>query len=58
MPAVLIEMGYVSNAEEERQLQSTDYQNSIATALTEAVDEFRGYLEQGPQVPAQTAATP
>jgi N-acetylmuramoyl-L-alanine amidase len=57
MPAVLIEMGYLSNADEERQLQSTEYQNSIATALTDAIDAFRGYLEQGPQVPAESPMT-
>jgi N-acetylmuramoyl-L-alanine amidase len=52
MPAVLIEMGYLSHPEEEQLLTSTDFQGGIATAITEAVVAFRDFLEQGPQVPA------
>jgi N-acetylmuramoyl-L-alanine amidase len=50
MPAVLIEMGYLSNADEERLLTSSEFQNSIALALTEAVAAFRDHVELGPQV--------
>jgi N-acetylmuramoyl-L-alanine amidase len=50
MPAVLIEMGYLSNAEEEQLLTSGDFQNRLALALTEAVAAFRDYVEQEPQV--------
>ena len=50
MPAILIEMGYLSNPEEEKLLTSSDFQNSIALALTEAVAAFRDYIEQGPPV--------
>jgi N-acetylmuramoyl-L-alanine amidase len=50
MPAVLIEMGYLSNAKEEKLLTSGDFQNGLALALTEAVAEFRNHVEQGPQV--------
>jgi N-acetylmuramoyl-L-alanine amidase len=52
MPAVLIEMGYLSNTEEEQLLKSNDFQNSIALALTEAVAAFRDHVEQGPLVSA------
>lgn len=52
MPAVLIEMGYLSNAEEEQLLTSGDFQNSIAVALTESIAAFRDYVEQGPQAAA------
>ncbi len=52
MPAVLIEMGYLSNAEEEKLLTSSEFQNSIALALTEAVAAFRDHVEQEPQPPA------
>jgi len=53
MPAVLIEMGYLSNTDEERLLTSADFQNSVAVALTEAVAAFRDHIERGPQaVPA------
>jgi N-acetylmuramoyl-L-alanine amidase len=52
MPAVLIEMGYLSNPEEERMLTSGSFQGSFAAAVTDAVTAFRDYLEQGPQAPA------
>jgi N-acetylmuramoyl-L-alanine amidase len=45
MPAVLVEMGYLSNPEEETRLASADFQTNIAQALTEAVIAFRDYLE-------------
>ena len=50
MPAVLIEMGYLSNPEEEQLLRSNEFQNGIALALTEAVSAFRDHVEQEPQV--------
>ncbi len=52
MPAVLIEMGYLSNPEEERMLMSGTFQGSFAAAVTDAVTAFRDYLERGPQAPA------
>ena len=52
MPAVLIEMGYLSNVDEERLLTSANFQNGVAVALTEAVAAFRDHIEQGPQVTA------
>ena len=61
MPAVLIEMGYLSNPEEEGLLTSGNFQGSIASAVTEAVVAFRDYLENGPEAPAIAAppqATP
>ena len=45
MPAVLIEMGYLSNPAEEKLLTSADFQNDMAQAITEAVIAFRDYLE-------------
>jgi N-acetylmuramoyl-L-alanine amidase len=54
MPAVLIELGYLSNGDEEKRLGSSDFQSNIAQATAEAVIAFRDYLER----PAQTAATP
>lgn len=50
MPALLIEMGYLSNPDEERMLTSNGFQNSIALALTEAIAAFRDYVERGPQI--------
>jgi N-acetylmuramoyl-L-alanine amidase len=51
MPAVLIEVGYLSNHDEEKLLTSSDFQNDLAQAITESVVAFRDYLEQGSQTP-------
>lgn len=40
MPAVLVEMGYLTNARQEGQLASEDFQKRVATALAEAVAGF------------------
>ena len=50
MPAVLIEMGYLSNPDEEELMLSAEFQNGVALALTEAVAAFRDHVEHGPQV--------
>ena len=41
MPAVLVEMGFMTNAEQERQLTSDAHQNEIVQALVESVVQFR-----------------
>jgi N-acetylmuramoyl-L-alanine amidase len=46
MPAVLVEMGFLSNPEQEQQLASSDYQNTIAQALVDAIVHFRDDLER------------
>ena len=51
MPAVLIELGYLSNPEEEKLLVSGEFQDRIAAALTDAVATFRDRLELSPEVP-------
>ena len=59
MPAVLVELGYLSNAADEKLLAAPEFQLGLAQAITEAVIAFRDYLEQGPpagdQVPAAAA---
>ena len=45
MPAVLIEMAYLSNADQERLAQQEAYQSSIAQGMYNAVVGFRSYLE-------------
>lgn len=42
MPAVLVECGFISNAEDHRQLDSAEGRRRIATSLCEAVAEFHG----------------
>jgi N-acetylmuramoyl-L-alanine amidase len=41
MPAVLIEMGFLTNAAEERALSANERQNAIVQALVDAVVKFR-----------------
>ena len=45
MPAALIEMAYLTSAEQERLAQSEAYQNSLALAMYNAVVDFRAYFE-------------
>ena len=45
MPAVLIELGYLTNPAQERALKSEAYQTLIVQALTDAVAAFRDYAE-------------
>ena len=45
MPAVLIEMGFVSNAGDEQRLRSAQFQNAVVDALTDSVLRFRSYIE-------------
>jgi N-acetylmuramoyl-L-alanine amidase len=40
MPAVLIELGYLTNAEQEKQLASSEFQNAVVQALVEAIVRF------------------
>jgi len=42
IPAVLIEVGFLSNPREERLLKSDDYQKQIAKAIAEGVDHYFG----------------
>ena len=41
MPAVLVEMGFLSNSSEERRLNERSYQRDLARALSEAILEFK-----------------
>lgn len=46
MPAALVEMAYLTNAEQERLSQSEEFQGAIAQAIYNAVLRFRSYLEE------------
>jgi N-acetylmuramoyl-L-alanine amidase len=48
MPAALIEMAYLSNANQERLVQSEAFQSSVVQALYNAIVGFRSYLEDQP----------
>jgi N-acetylmuramoyl-L-alanine amidase len=45
MPAALVEIGYLSNAEQETQLASASYQDQVAQALLDALIKFREFIE-------------
>lgn len=45
MPAALVEVGFISNPTEEGRLRSSDYQDQIAAALSEAVTRYKGEYE-------------
>jgi N-acetylmuramoyl-L-alanine amidase len=45
MPAVLVEVGFISNADEEKLLTTKDYQNKLAEALFRGVLRFKDLYE-------------
>jgi N-acetylmuramoyl-L-alanine amidase len=45
MPAVLVEMGFLSNPEQETQLTSDEFKNRVVQSLFDAVVRYRGRLE-------------
>lgn len=46
MPAVLVEIGYLSHPDEEKALASPARQDAIASAIFDAVSAFRGKLDR------------
>ena len=45
MPAALVEIGYLSNADQETQIATASYQDQVAQALLDALIKFREFLE-------------
>lgn len=45
MPAALVEVGFITNAEEEAKLQSEEFQNLMVDALTRAVQRYKTNYE-------------
>jgi N-acetylmuramoyl-L-alanine amidase len=45
MPAVLVEMGFITNPGEEKQLNSASFQQAIVQSLVASAVSFREYLE-------------
>ncbi|WP_052741753.1 N-acetylmuramoyl-L-alanine amidase [Kiloniella litopenaei] len=45
IPSVLVELGYMSNRQEERLLQSENHKLKLVTAIGRAVDQYFGKLE-------------
>ena len=51
MPAILVEMGFLSNPEQERQMTEPDFQTRVAEAILAGVVRFRNYLATDPYAP-------
>ena len=51
MPAVLVEIGYLSNPEQEQALTSNSYQDLVAQALLDAITRFRTHVERPAATP-------
>jgi N-acetylmuramoyl-L-alanine amidase len=65
MPAALVEVGFISNPEEEAKLKSEEFQNAMVTALTRAVERYKtayetriGVIHPAPAAPAAAAPAP
>ena len=46
MPAVLVEMAYLTNSAQEKAAARDEFKNAVAQALYNAIVRFRGYLEE------------
>jgi N-acetylmuramoyl-L-alanine amidase len=62
MPAVLVELGFISNPEEEKLLGTHAYQLRLVDAIVDAVGRYRAQVEArrptGPTPPPAAAAAP
>ena len=55
MPAVLVEMGFISNQLQEAQLTQTNFQNNIVNGLLRAIILYRDEVARGVPAPSATA---
>lgn len=53
MPSVLVELGFISNVEEEKYLNSADGQESLTKAMFEAFESFKSHYEEGGTSPTK-----
>lgn len=49
MPAVLVELGFLSNSEQEARMGGGEFQGTVASAIVDAVLAFREYLRRAPE---------
>jgi len=45
MPAVLVEMGFLSHPEQESEMTSDDFKNRVVQALVDAIVRYRARVE-------------
>ena len=55
MPSILIETGFITNPQDEKNLRSSSYQNKVVSAIYTAIDE---YYKQTPYFSKSTYASP
>lgn len=48
MPAVLVELGFVSNPDEEKKLQDSAYRAELIASLTRAISRYKALVEKKP----------
>jgi N-acetylmuramoyl-L-alanine amidase len=46
MPAVVVEMGFISNPDQEAQLTSTTFQSAIVSGLLRSIIRYRDEVER------------
>ena len=51
MPAILVETSFLSNPTEEKRLASAGYQEQVAQAIADGVEDFLGARERVARVP-------
>lgn len=56
MPAVLVELGFISNPDEEAKLQTPDYRTQLVDALVRAIGRYKDLAEGRPASPEQPVA--
>jgi N-acetylmuramoyl-L-alanine amidase len=55
MPAVLVEVGFISNPDEEKKLQDPAYRAELTASLTRAIGRYKALVENKPEPPPAPA---
>jgi N-acetylmuramoyl-L-alanine amidase len=55
MPAVLVELGFISNPDEEAKLSDPSYQDQLVEALTQAISRYRDQVDERERAAAEAA---
>lgn len=58
MPAVLVELGFISNPDEEKKLQDPEYRGALIASLARAIQRYKALVENRPDPAAQSQAPP
>jgi len=45
IPAVLVELGFITNKDDERRLTDSNYQEQLASALADAIERYFEFYE-------------